>query len=184
MSRLKQKYNDEVLPKLADELGIKNSLAVPRVEKVVLSIGLGEAKEDKGILEKAAVYFGALAGQRPIVTHAKKSIAGFKLSMGAPVGLIVSLRGARMYSFLDKLFNIVLPKVRDFRGVSTNSFDGSGNFTLGVKEQLIFPEVDYKLIDKVRGMAITIVTTAKTKETGKKLLEYMGMPFKKGEAGG
>ena len=179
MNRLKDKYNDEVLPKLQEELGIKNPLAVPWVEKVVLSIGLGEAKEDKGILEKVMDYLGALTGQRPIVTYAKKSIAGFKLSAGAPVGIMVSLRGSKMYSFLDKLFNIVLPKVRDFRGISANSFDGSGNFTLGVKEQLIFPEVDYKAIDKVRGMAITIVTTSKNKESGKRLLELLGMPFQK-----
>ena len=184
MNRLKDKYKTHVLPKLQEELGIKNQLGVPWVEKIILSIGLGEAKDDKGILEKVMNYLGALAGQRPIITYAKKSIAGFKLSAGAPVGIMVSLRGSKMYTFLDKLFNIVLPKVRDFRGISSDSFDSQGNFTLGLREQLIFPEVDYKQIDKVRGMAITIVTTAKDKESGKKLLEYMGMPFKKGEANG
>ena len=184
MNRLKDKYINEVLPKLQEELKLKNKMAIPGVKKVVLSIGLGEAKEDKGILDKVNLYLGNLAGQRPVVTYAKKSIAGFKLSKGAPVGVMVSLRGSRMYIFLDKFFNIVLPKVRDFRGISSNSFDGKGNFTLGIREQLIFPEVDYKTIDKVRGMAITIVTTAKNKEEGKKLLEFMGMPFKKGEVNG
>src|SRR3989344_124040 len=184
MNRLKDKYINEVLPKLQEELKLKNKMAIPGVKKVVLSIGLGEAKEDKGILDKVNLYLGNLAGQRPVVTYAKKSIAGVKLSQGAPVGVMVSLRGSRMYIFLDKFFNIVLPKVRDFRGISSNSFDGKGNFTLGIREQLIFPEVDYKTIDKVRGMAITIVTTAKNKEEGKKLLEFMGMPFKKGEVNG
>lgn len=183
-SRLKDKYDNDILPKLAEELGIKNRLALPRVEKVVLNIGLGEAKEDKGILDKVTSYLAALVGQQPVITHAKKSIAGFKLGMGDPIGVMVSLRGNKMYDFLDKLFNIVLPKLRDFRGISVSSFDGSGNFTLGVKEQLIFPEVDYKSIDKVRGMAITIVTTARDKDSGKRLLEYMGMPFKKGEVDG
>lgn len=173
---------NEVQPRLQEELVIKNKLALPKLKKVVVSVGLGEAKDDKGILEKVMVYLGALAGQKPIVTYAKKSIAGFKLSAGDPVGVMVTLRSNKMYDFLDKLFNVVLPKVRDFRGISTNSFDSKGNFTLGLREQLIFPEVDYKLIDKVRGMAVTITTSAKNSEEGKKLLEYLGMPFRKGES--
>lgn len=179
VSRLKDKYLNEVQKKLQDELGIKNKLAVPKLEKVVISIGLGEAKEDKSILDKVLIYVGALAGQKPIVTLAKKSISTFKVSIGQPVGVMVTLRGEKMFSFLDKLFNIVLPKVRDFRGIADNAFDGMGNFNLGLREQTIFPEVDYKSVDKTRGMAITIVTTAKNKDEGKKLLEYLGMPFKK-----
>ncbi len=182
MNRLKQKYNDEVLPKLQEELGIKNPMAVPALEKVVISIGLGEAKDEKSVLEKVSTYLIALSGQKPVVTLAKKSIAGFKVSQGQPVGIMVTLRGEKMFAFLDKLFNIVLPKVRDFRGVADKSFDGQGNFTLGLREQLIFPEVDYKSVDKVRGLAITIASTSKNKDEGRKLLEYLGMPFKKGES--
>lgn len=190
MNRLKEKYYKEVQPKLSEELELKNEqssskkslnkLAVPRIEKVVISISLGEAKDNQGVLEKVSAYLTALVGQQPVVTLAKKSIANFKVSKGQPVGMMVTLRGEKMYSFLDKLFNIVLPKVRDFRGISDTSFDGKGNFNLGLREQTIFPEVDYKSVDKVRGLAITIVTTARTKEEGKKLLEYLGMPFKKG----
>ncbi len=180
MSRLKNKFKDEILPKLKEELGLKNKMALPALKKVTISIGLGEAKDEAGVVEKASVYLRALSGQKPQVTKAKKAIAGFKLSQGQSVGLMVTLRGERMYNFLDKLFNIVLPKVRDFRGIPDSSFDGQGNFTIGLKEQSIFPEVDYKNIDKVRGMAVTINTTAKNKDEGRKLLEYMGMPFKKG----
>lgn len=179
MSRLKVKYMDEALTKLSTDRGIKNKLALPKVEKVVISIGLGEAKEDKGILEKVSTYLIALSGQKPIVTLSKKSIAGFKLGVADPVGMKVTLRKNRMWEFLDKLFNIVLPKVRDFRGLSETSFDNRGSFTLGLREQLIFPEVDYKSIDKVRGMAITITTTAKSQEEGRRLLELLGMPFRK-----
>lgn len=179
MSRLKYKYYQEVQAKLMEEFGFKNLLAVPRLEKVIISIGLGEAKDDQGILEKVAGYLSALSGQKPVETRAKKSISGFKVIQGQPVGMMVTLRGEKMYDFLEKLFNIVLPKVRDFRGISSDSFDGQGNFTLGLKEQLIFPEVDYKTIDKVRGMAVTIVTTAKDLKVAKKLLEELGMPFKK-----
>lgn len=182
MSRLKQKYNDEVLPKLQEELGLKNKLALPQLEKVVISVGLAEAKDDAGILEKVSTYLGALAGQKPIITYAKKSIAGFKVSKGQPIGMKVTLRKDKMYIFLDKLFNIVLPKVRDFRGISESSFDSQGNLNIGLKEQLIFPEVDYKSIDKVRGLAVTIATTAKIKDEGQKLLAYLGIPFKKGES--
>lgn len=179
VNRLKEKYNNEITSKLMEEFGLKNRMASPKVIKVVISVGAGDAKDDKSLLDKVTTYLGALAGQRPVITLAKKSIATFKLTAGAPVGAMVTLRGDRMYSFLDKLFSTVLPKVRDFRGISDTSFDGQGNFNLGLKEQLIFPEVDYKSVDKVRGMAITIVTTAGNKEKGKRLLELLGMPFKK-----
>ena len=178
MNRLKEKYANEVQAKLQEELGLKNKLAVPRLQKIFISIGLGEAKDNEGILDKVKVYLGALAGQIPVVTLAKKSVASFKVSKGQTVGLMVTLRGDRMYAFLDKLINIVLPKVRDFRGISLNSFDSQGNLNMGLKEQTIFPEVDYKLIDKVRGLAVTIATSAKQKEEGKKLLEYLGVPFR------
>lgn len=185
MNRLKDKYMNEVQAKLQQELGLKNKLAVPRIEKIVISIGLGEAKENTGILEKTKVYLQALAGQMPITTYAKKSIASFKVSKGQPIGMMVTLRGIRMYAFLDKLISTVLPRVRDFKGISQTSFDNFGNLNIGLKEQIIFPEVDYKTIDKVRGLAITIKTGAKNrgghtaKEEGKKLLEYLGMPFRR-----
>ncbi len=184
MQRLKEKYLNEVQQKLQEELGFKNRLAVPRVEKVVISIGLGEAKDDSGILDKVRVYFTQLAGQSPVVTKAKKSIASFKVSQGQPIGMMVTLRGDKMYAFLDKLINVALPKVRDFKGVSGSSFDAHGNLNIGLKEQTIFPEVDYKSVDKTRGLAVTITTSAKNrgghtaKDEGKKLLEYLGMPFK------
>ncbi len=179
MNRLKEKYNTEVVKKLKDELGLKNALAVPAVKKVVISIGLGEAKENAGVIDKAKVYLTALSGQTPVVTKAKKSIASFKVTEGQPIGMMVTLRGGRMYAFLDKFINVVLPKVRDFRGISDKSFDSFGNLNIGIKEQTIFPEVDYKTVDKVRGMAITITTSSKNKEEGKKLLEALGMPFVK-----
>lgn len=178
MNRLKDKYIKEVRAKLQQELGLKNSLAVPGVEKIVINIGLGEAKDNSGILDKAKVYMTALAGQMPVVTKAKKSIASFKLSKGQPIGMMVTLRGDRMYAFLDKLVSIALPKVRDFKGISDSSFDGLGNLNIGLKEQTIFPEVDYKSVDKTRGLAVTITTTAKNKDEGRKLLEYLGMPFR------
>ncbi len=178
MNRFKDKYIKEVQPKLQEELGLKNRMAVPRLEKIVLSIGLGEAKDNSGILDKVRVYFVQLAGQAPVVTLAKKSIAAFKVSQGQPIGMMVTLRGDKMYAFLDKLINIVLPKVRDFRGISQNSFDSHGNLNIGLKEQIIFPEVDYKSVDRTRGLAVTITTTARNKEEGKKLLEYLGMPFR------
>lgn len=177
--RLKDKYMTEVQKKLQEELGLKNIMAVPRISKVVISMGLGEAKDNAGILDKAKVYMTALSGQAPVVTYAKKSIATFKVSVGQPIGMMVTLRKDKMYAFLDKLFNIVFPKVRDFRGVSDNSFDSFGNLNIGLREQTIFPEVDYKTVDKVRGLAVTITTTARNKEEGKKLLEHLGMPFKK-----
>ncbi|MDP2671905.1 MAG: 50S ribosomal protein L5 [Candidatus Daviesbacteria bacterium] len=179
MQRLKVKYLNEVQQKLQEELGLKNKLAVPCVKKIVISIGLGEAKDNSGILDKVKVYFTQLAGQAPVVTKAKKSIASFKVSQGQPIGMMVNLRGDKMYAFLDKLINIVLPKVRDFRGISQNSFDEMGNLNIGLKEQTNFPEVDYKSVDKTRGLAVTITTSGKSKEEGKKLLEYLGMPFRK-----
>jgi len=184
MKRLKEKYLSELQQKLQQELGLKNKLAVPAVEKIVISIGLGEAKDNAGVLDKVKVYFAALAGQNPVVTLAKKSIASFKVSKGQPIGMMVTLRGDRMYAFLDKLINIVLPKVRDFKGISESSFDSHGNLNIGLREQTIFPEVDYKSVDKVRGLAVTVTTTAKNrggftaKEEGKKLLEGLGMPFR------
>lgn len=184
MQRLKEKYLTEVRQKLQGEGGIKNILAVPRLEKIVISIGLGDAKDNSSILDKAKIYLGALAGQMPVVTRAKKSISTFKLSKGQSIGMMVTLRGDKMYAFLDKLINIVLPKVRDFKGISQSSFDSCGNLNIGLKEQVIFPEVDYKTIDKTRGLAITITTTADkrgghtAKDEGKKLLEYLGIPFR------
>ena len=178
MNRLKDKYLNEVQAKLAEEFGLSNKLSVPRLEKIVISVGLGEAKDNQGILDKVKVYFAAISGQKPVVTHAKKSISAFKVAQGQPVGMMVTLRGEKMYSFLDKLVNIVLPKVRDFKGVSAQAFDSKGNLNLGMKEQVIFPEVDYKSVDKVRGMAVTIVTGAQSKEKGKRLLELLGMPFR------
>lgn len=180
MNRLREKYYNEIQPKLQEEFSLKNKMSVPKIEKVVVSIGAGEAKDDKSILTNIIAYLSSLSGQKPVVTLAKKSVASFKLSAGAPVGLMVTLRKERMYAFLDKLFSSVLPKVRDFRGVADSSFDNSGNFNLGLREQSIFPEVDYKTVDKIRGMAITIVTTAENKDKGRKLLELLGMPFKKG----
>lgn len=178
MQRLKEKYMNEIKPKLKQELGLKNIMTVPSVKKIVISIGLGDAKDNAAILDKAKVYLSALSGQIPVTTYAKKSISTFKLSKGQKIGMMVTLRGLKMYAFLDKLINIVLPKVRDFKGIPYTSFDRAGNLNLGVKEQIIFPEVDYKSIDKTRGLAVTIATSAKNLEQGKKLLEEMGMPFR------
>ncbi|MEK7616728.1 MAG: 50S ribosomal protein L5 [Patescibacteria group bacterium] len=178
MQRLKEKYLNQIRQKLQQELGLKSSLEVPHVEKIVISMGLGDAKDNSSILEKAKVYLAALSGQIPVVTRAKKSISTFKLSKGQTIGVMITLRGDRMYSFLDKLVSVVLPKVRDFKGIQLSSFDTHGNLNIGLKEQIIFPEVDYKTIDKTRGLAVTIATVAKTKEEGRKLLEYLGMPFR------
>lgn len=179
MSRLKEKYNQEILPALKEELGYKNNMAVPKLQKVVINIGMGEAKDNASALDKVMVNLTALAGQKPVVTRAKKSISNFKLAKGQGIGMMVTLRGVRMYDFLDKLMTIVLPKVRDFRGVSAKAFDNQGNYTLGLKEQVIFPEVDYRNVDKIRGMEITVVSTARNRAEGKRLLELMGMPFRK-----
>lgn len=178
MNRLKEKYLKEVRSKLQQELNLKHLQAVPALGKVVISVGLGEAKENAGVLDKAKVYIAALAGQAPVVTLAKKSVASFKVAKGQPIGMMVTLRGDKMYAFLDKLINIVLPKVRDFKGISAESFDKKGNLNLGLREQTIFPEVDYKSVDRTRGLAVTIATTANSKEEGQKLLAYLGMPFK------
>ncbi len=178
MQRLKEKYMTEVREKLQQEFGLKNKLAVPAVKKIVINIGLGEAKDNAGILDKVKVYFAALAGQSPVVTLSKKSIASFKVVKGQPIGMMVTLRGDKMYAFLDKLISVVLPKVRDFKGVPQQSFDEGGNLNMGLKEQVIFPEVDYKTVDQTRGLAVTITTSARNKEEGKKLLEYLGMPFR------
>ncbi|MGB9779944.1 50S ribosomal protein L5 [Caldanaerobacter sp.] len=179
MSRLREKYEKEVVPALMEKFGYKNIMQVPKLEKVVINIGVGEAKENPKALEAAMNDLMMISGQKPVVTRAKKSISNFKIRKGMPIGVKVTLRRERMYEFLDKLFNIALPRVRDFKGVSPDSFDGRGNYALGVREQLIFPEIDYDKIDKVRGMDIIIVTTAKTDEEAKALLELLGMPFAK-----
>lgn len=179
MSRLKEKYQKEVIPALMKRNRYQNVMEVPRLSKVVLSIGLGEAVQNPKALEAAERDLTAISGQHPIITRAKKSIAAFRLRAGMPIGLKVTLRGERMYHFLDKLINAVLPRIREFQGVPRDSFDGRGNYTLGIKEQIIFPEVDYDNIDKVRGLEVTIVTTANTDEEGRHLLELLGMPFSK-----
>jgi large subunit ribosomal protein L5 len=180
MSRLKEKYRQEVVPGLMKHYGYRNVMQVPRLEKLVLGIGLGEAIQNAKALEAAESDLAAISGQHPVVTRAKKSIASFRLRAGMPIGLKVTLRGARMYDFLDKLLNAVLPRQREFQGVSRDAFDGRGNYTLGLREQIIFPEVDYDKIDKVRGLEVSIITTAKTDEEGRHLLELLGMPFVKG----
>ena len=177
MSRLREKYEKEVIPALKEKFGYKNIMEVPRLEKVVINMGVGDAKENPKAIDSAVEDLAAITGQKPVVTKAKKSIAAFKLRQGMPIGVKVTLRSEKMYHFLDKLFNINLPRVRDFKGVSPDAFDGRGNYTLGIREQLIFPEIDYDKIDRVRGMDITIVTTAKTDEEARELLKYLGMPF-------
>lgn len=179
MNRLKQKYTEEVKVKLVEDLGVKNPHALPKLLKIVVNMAVSEGKDNSSASDKAVVNITALSGQKAVITKAKKSIATFKLTQGAPIGVMVTLRGERMFAFLDKLINIVLPKVRDFRGLSDNSFDSQGNYNLGLREQILFPEVDYKSIDRIRGLQITINTTAKNKEHGKKLLELLGMPFTK-----
>ncbi len=177
MSRLKDKYLNEVVPALMQRFNYKSVMEVPRIEKVVVNMGINDARENPKAIEAATGDMAQITGQRPVVTKARKSIAAFKLREGMPVGAKVTLRAHRMYDFLDKLFNVNLPRVRDFRGVSPDAFDGRGNYTLGIKEQLIFPEIDYDKIDRVRGMDITIVTTAKTDEEARELLKNLGMPF-------
>ncbi|HHY70915.1 MAG TPA: 50S ribosomal protein L5 [Thermoanaerobacterales bacterium] len=177
MSRLKDKYLNEIVPALMQRFNYKSVMEVPRIEKVVVNMGINDARENPKAIEAATGDMAQITGQRPVVTKARKSIAAFKLREGMPVGAKVTLRAHRMYDFLDKLFNVNLPRVRDFRGVSPDAFDGRGNYTLGIKEQLIFPEIDYDKIDRVRGMDITIVTTAKTDEEARELLKNLGMPF-------
>ena len=179
MSRLKERYKQEVIPSLMKLHGYQNIMQVPRLDKIVLNIGLGEAIQNAKALEAAERDLTAISGQHPVTTRAKKSIAAFRLRAGMPIGLKVTLRGERMYDFFDKLVNAVLSRMREFQGVSSNSFAGWGNYTLGLKEQIIFPEVDYDKIDKVRGLEVSIITTAKTDEEGKNLLELLGMPFAK-----
>ena len=179
MARLKERYRQEVVPRLMELCGYKNVMQVPHLEKIVLNIGLGEAIQNAKALEAAEADIAAVSGQHPVTTRAKKSIAAFRLRTGMPIGLTVTLRGERMYDFLDKLTNAVLPRMHDFQGVSPTSFDGRGNYTMGLKEQIYFPEIDYDKIDKVRGIEISIVTTAKNDEDGRHLLELMGMPFAK-----
>ena len=175
--RLKEKYLSEVAKAMMEKFGYKNVMEIPRVEKVVLNMGVGEAVANPKVMDSAINDMTLIAGQRPIVTRAKKAIATFKIRQNMPIGLKVTLRGARMFYFLDKLMNVALPRVRDFRGVNPNAFDGRGNYSMGVKEQLIFPEIDYDKIDKVRGMDIIVVTTAKTDEEARELLKLLGMPF-------
>jgi len=175
--RLKDSYRNEVIPALMKEFGYRNVMEVPRLEKIVINVGVGEALQNAKALDHTVQDITTITGQQPIVTRAKKSIAGFKLREGMTVGVKVTLRGNRMYDFLDRLCNVALPRRRDFRGVSPDSFDGRGNYTLGFREQLVWPEIDYDSIDKVRGMEISIVTTAKTDEAGRHLLQLLGMPF-------
>lgn len=179
MNRLKEIYQNEIMPAMTKKFGYTNKLAVPKIDKIILNIGMGESKDNAKALENASNDVAIITGQKPVITKAKKSIAAFKLRAGMPIGCKVTLRGEKMLSFLDRLINVALPRVRDFHGVSGNSFDGRGNYSLGLKEQLIFPEIQYDKIDKIRGMNIVIVTTAKNDEQAKELLSLYGMPFKK-----
>ena len=176
-TRIKEKYLAEAVPALQQKFGYKNVMEIPRLEKVIINMGLGDCKDNAKALESAVAELTQIAGQKPLVTKAKKSVANFKLRQGMNVGAMVTLRGARMEEFMDKLVNIALPRVRDFRGVSTKAFDGRGNYALGIKEQLIFPEIDYDKVEKIRGMEMIFVTTAKTDEEAKELLRLLGMPF-------
>ncbi|MEZ0536793.1 50S ribosomal protein L5 [Caldicellulosiruptoraceae bacterium PP1] len=175
--RLKEKYQKEVIPALMQKFGYKNVMEVPRLGKVVVNIGLGEARENPKAIDVAVNELTTITGQKPVVTRAKKSIANFKLRKGMPIGVMVTLRGNRMYEFLDKVINLALPRVRDFKGVSDKAFDGRGNYSLGFKEQLVFPEIEYDKVEKIRGVEITIVTSAKTDEEARELLRLLGMPF-------
>ncbi|GFE71598.1 50S ribosomal protein L5 [Chroococcus sp. FPU101] len=176
--RLKQIYQDTVVPKLVEQFGYKNVHEIPKVTKVTVNRGLGEASQNAKALESSLKELATITGQQPVVTRAKKAIAGFKIREGMPVGVMVTLRSERMYAFLDRFMNLALPRIRDFRGVSGNSFDGRGNYSIGIREQLIFPEIQYDSIDQIRGMDISIITTAKTDEEGRALLKELGMPFR------
>ena len=178
MARLKELYNTEIIPQLMKDFSYSNVMEVPKLEKIVINMGLGEAIQNVKILDSAVVELAAIAGQKAVITKAKKSIASFKLRQGMPIGCMVTLRRERMYEFLDRLVNVSLPRVRDFKGVSGKAFDGNGNYSLGVKEQLIFPEINYDKVDKIKGMNITIVTSARNDEEGRALLKLMGMPFR------
>ena len=178
-ARLKETYNEKVFNALVEKFGYKNVMEVPKLEKVTINMGLGEAKDNAKVMESAVAELGQITGQKPVVTKAKKSIANFKVRQGMPVGAKVTLRGENMWTFVDKFFNIALPRVRDFKGVSKNSFDGRGNYSMGIKEQLIFPEINYDKVDAIKGMNIVFTTTAKTDEEAAALLELLGMPFEK-----
>ena len=178
MSRLRDRYSKEVAPALAKEFGYKNVMAIPKIEKVVVNMGLGEATQNAKIVDTGVDEVSRVTGQKAVVTRAKKSIAQFKVRKGMPIGTMVTLRGERMWEFLDRLVSIALPRVRDFRGVSPRGFDGRGNFTLGLKDQLLFPEIDYMKVDKARGMNVSVVTTARTDHEARKLLQLIGMPFR------
>jgi large subunit ribosomal protein L5 len=178
MSRLKDRYQKDVVPALRKEFGYKNVMAVPRIDKVVVNMGLGEATSNVKLIDAGADELGRVTGQKPVTRRAKKSIAQFKVRKGQPIGTMVTLRGERMWEFLDRLMNIALPRVRDFKGVSPKGFDGRGNYTLGLRDQLLFPEIDYMKVDKARGMNVSVVTTAKTDEEARKLLQFIGMPFR------
>jgi len=178
--RLKERYREEVLPALMKEFGYDNVMQAPRPQKMTVNIGLGEAVSDAKALDSASSDVTVIAGQKPVITRAKRSIANFKLREGMPIGVMTTIRGARMWEFLDRLLNAALPRIRDFQGVSPNSFDGRGNFSLGIREQLIFPEIEYDKVDRIRGLQVTIATSATTDEEGKRLLELLGMPFAKG----
>ncbi len=178
MARLKDHYKSEVVPAMMKQFGYNNTMQVPRLEKIIVNMGLGEAIQNVKILESAAAEIGALTGQKPVITKARKSIATFKLRKGMSIGCMVTLRKERMYEFFDRLVNVALPRIRDFRGIPATSFDGRGNFAMGIKEQFIFPEIDYDKIDKVKGMNVVIVTTARTDEEARHLLKLMGMPFR------
>lgn len=177
MARLKQKYSDNVVPSMMQEFAYKNVMQVPRLEKITINIGVGEATQNPKAVDSAVAELVAIAGQKPVVTKAKKAIANFKLRAGIPIGCMVTLRRDRMYEFLDRLIHVALPRVRDFKGISDRSFDGRGNYSLGLREQIIFPEIQADKVEKTRGMTITITTTAKTDQEGRALLKYMGMPF-------
>jgi len=177
VARLKERYRDEIVPLMMQEQGYKNSMQVPRLDKIVLNIGLGEAIQNQRALEAATNDLSLISGQRPVITRAKWSIASFKLRAGMAIGLMVTLRGERMYEFFDRLVNAALPRVRDFQGVPAKAFDGRGNYTLGIREQIIFPEIDYDKVDKIRGLQVSIITTARTDEEARRLLELMGIPF-------
>ena len=177
-SRLREKFHKDIAPALQKELELKNTMAVPRLHKIVVNMGVGEATQNAKVLDPAVGELGQITGQKPVVTKAKKSIAAFKVREGQPIGAMVTLRGERAYEFLDRLINVVLPRVRDFRGVSTKSFDGRGNYTLGLRDQLIFPEIDYAKVDKLKGMNVTIVTTARNDNEARALLRSFGMPFR------
>lgn len=180
MNRLKERYQTEIVPALQKGLDLENVMQVPRLQKVVVNIGMGEAMDNPKALDAAASDVSQITGQKPVITLARKSVANFKLREGRAIGVKVTLRGEKMWAFVDRLMNVVLPRVRDFRGVSDSAFDGRGNYTLGLREQLIFPEIEYDKIDKIRGMEITLVTTAKTDEHATALLAHLGMPFRKG----